>query len=116
MATAQFIQDGRSIDYTPGSAVAAGDVVVQGELVGVAKLDIAAGQKGALAVDGVFEVPKEAAEADKAIAAGVKVYWNPTNARVETGSGDPAGTYKYMGKTIKAALTTDTVTRVRLEQ
>ena len=35
MATASFIHDGRSIDYTPGSDVSAGDVVVQGELVGI---------------------------------------------------------------------------------
>ena len=32
-------QDGAAIDYTPGTDVAAGDVVVQGELVGVAKRD-----------------------------------------------------------------------------
>jgi predicted RecA/RadA family phage recombinase len=40
MATAQFIHDGEQIDYTPGSAVAAGAVVVQGELIGIAKVDI----------------------------------------------------------------------------
>jgi predicted RecA/RadA family phage recombinase len=43
--TARFIQDGKSIDYIPSG------VVVQGELVGVAKLDIAAGQLGALPVE-----------------------------------------------------------------
>ena len=42
MATATFRHEGASIDYTPGSAISAGDVIVQGELVGVAKLDIAA--------------------------------------------------------------------------
>jgi predicted RecA/RadA family phage recombinase len=39
MATATYVQHGDSIDHTPGAAVAAGDVVVQGELVGMAKLD-----------------------------------------------------------------------------
>lgn len=115
MTVAQFIQDGKSIDYTPQADVAAGDVVVVGDLVAIAKLDIVAGKLGALAIEGVFEVPKEAAAADKAIAFGTKVYWNATDKRVETSAGEPA-THKYMGKTIKAALTTDTTTRVKLEQ
>ena len=38
MAVAQFIHDGDSIDYTPTIAdVATGDVIVQGDLVGIAK-------------------------------------------------------------------------------
>lgn len=41
MAQATFVHDGRAIDYTPGGDVAAGDVVVQGELVGIAKTPIA---------------------------------------------------------------------------
>jgi len=34
---ATFVQEGCLIDYTPGADVLAGAVVVQGELVGVAK-------------------------------------------------------------------------------
>jgi len=41
----------RSIDYTPGSEVTAGDVVVQNELIGVAVADIAASEKGSLQID-----------------------------------------------------------------
>ena len=52
---ATFVHDGASIDYTPGSAVAAGDVIVQGELIGVARTPIAANALGSLAVDGVFD-------------------------------------------------------------
>ena len=37
--TARFIHDGSSIDYTPGANVTAGDVVVQGNLLAIAKLD-----------------------------------------------------------------------------
>ena len=47
MPTATFVQAGDQIDYTPGAAVAAGDVVVQGDLVGVAKQPIAANAPGA---------------------------------------------------------------------
>jgi predicted RecA/RadA family phage recombinase len=32
MATATFVQEGSAVDYTPSSAVAAGNVVVQGDL------------------------------------------------------------------------------------
>ena len=54
---ARFIHDGLSIDYTPAADVAAGDVIELGEWIGIAKLDIAAGTLGALAVaGGVFDL------------------------------------------------------------
>lgn len=111
MATAQFIHDGKSIDYTPTADVAAGDVVVQNDLLGVAKLDIAANTLGALAVIGVFDVPK-ATGAGTAIGAGAKVYWNATAKQATT----TATGNKYLGKTVKAAVDADANVRVRLEQ
>lgn len=51
--------DGKNIDYTPGSAVNAGDVVVLGSIPFIAPLDIAANALGALATEGVFKVPKK---------------------------------------------------------
>ena len=51
----EYVQRGESIDYIPAADVAAGDVIVQGELVGVAKKDIKADTLGALAVEGVFD-------------------------------------------------------------
>jgi len=54
---ASYVQVGDLLDYTPASAVAAGDVVVIGALVGVAPRAIAANAVGALAVEGVFEIP-----------------------------------------------------------
>ncbi|GIW55554.1 MAG: hypothetical protein KatS3mg082_1958 [Nitrospiraceae bacterium] len=77
MAQAVFVHEGASIDYTPAADVAAGDVVVQGDLVGVAKLDIKAGKLGALAVEGVFDFAK-ATGVGTAIAAGAIVYWDDT--------------------------------------
>ncbi len=47
MAQATYVQQGETIDYTPGSDVAAGAVVVQGDFVGVAKQPIAASTPGA---------------------------------------------------------------------
>ena len=53
-----YIQKGDVLDYTAGgSAVAAGAVVVIGELVAVAPRPIAANSLGAVAVDGVFALP-----------------------------------------------------------
>jgi len=111
MATATFVQDGSSIDYTPAGDVAAGDVVVQNDLVGIAKQPIAAGALGALAVVGVFEVPK-ATGSGTAIGAGAKVYWDGANSQA-TGS---ATGNTYMGKAVAAAGDDDATVRVRLSQ
>ena len=111
--TAEFIHDGKSIDYTPSAAVSAGDVVVQGDLIGIAKIDIPANTLGALAVQGVFDVPKTAGEGE-AIASGAKVYWDVADGVAKTD--DETGANKYLGKTVVAAADDDTTTRVRMEQ
>ena len=113
MATATFVHDGKAIDYTPSSDVSAGDVVVQGDLVAVAKLDIAADTLGALHATGAFDFPKTAGVGE-AISAGAKVYWDVADAVAKTD--DEAGANKYIGKVVKAATDDDTTVRVRLEQ
>ena len=111
--TTKFIQRGAAVDYIPGADVAAGDVVVQGELVGVAKLDIQTGKLGALAVTGLFDFPK-ATGAGTAIAAGTRVYWDEAEQVAKADS--EAGANKEIGKTVKAAADDDTLVRVRLTQ
>ena len=113
MATAQFIQDGKSIDYTPGAAVIAGDVVVQGELVGVANQDIAAGQLGALAIEGVFDFPKPTGAGTDA-AVGTLMYWDVADGNAQETA--DTGTNKLIGKLVKACTTTDTTCRIKLDQ
>lgn len=71
-----FVQDANCIDYTPATAVEAGAVVVQGSLVGVAKTGIEAGKLGALALEGVYDVPKASATT---FAAGAAVYFDASN-------------------------------------
>lgn len=110
---ARFIHDGGEIDYTPGADVAAGAVVVQGELVGVANIDIKANRLGALAATGVFDFPK-ATGGGTAIAMGVNVYWAVGPQQATTAAG--GGANKLIGKVIKAALDADTLVRVRLMQ
>lgn len=113
MSIAQFIHEGKSIDYTPGADVTAGDIVVQGDLLGVAQLDMAANQLGAVAVAGVFDIDK-ATGVGTGIAVGVKVYWDAANKQAT--ADDNAGANKYLGKSVAAAGDDDAKVRVRLEQ
>ena len=53
----RFLQEGVSIDYTPTSAVSAGNVINTGSVVGVAPADIAAGALGCLTVGGLIRGP-----------------------------------------------------------
>lgn len=108
---AQFVHDGQGIDYTPGADVAAGAVVVQNTLVGVARRPIPANTAGTLAVDGVFDFPK-ATGGGTAIGAGVSVYWNVAGSVANTTS---AGN-TLIGKSVKAAADGDATVRVRMSQ
>lgn len=74
-----FVQEGSFIDYTPGTAVAAGDVVQIGSIPLVSTRAIAANALGSLATEGLFKVPKTS----DTFAMGDAVYWNST--------GDPVG-------------------------
>ena len=111
--TTEYVQRGESIDYTPGADVAAGDVVVQGELVGVAKRNIKANELGALAVEGVFDFTK-ATGGGTAITAGANVYWDDAANQATTNAN--AGANKLIGKTVLAAADADEYVRVRLNQ
>lgn len=113
MPQATFIQDGTAIDYTPGSAVSAGDVVVQGDLIGIAKRPIAANELGALSIEGVFDLPK-ATGVGTGIAVGATVYWDVADSEAKTDS--ETGANKLLGKTILAAGDNDATVRVRLSQ
>jgi len=70
---AQFVHDGKAVDFTPTADVNAGSIVVQGDLVGITKRDIKAGSLGSIAVEGVFDIPKDPALAIE-FEAGTKVY------------------------------------------
>ncbi len=111
MAQATFVHEGCSIDYTPNADVAVGDVIVQSDLVGVAKQAIAANKLGALTVEGVFDFAK-ATGGGSGIAVGTTVYWDDTN-NVATAT---ATSNKLLGKVVKATADADTTVRVRLMQ
>ena len=105
----KYIQTGDAVDYTPGADVGAGDVVVQGDLVGVAKLDIQTGKPGALALSGLFDFPKASGAA---IAAGARCYWDAAEG-VAKGDAE-TGANKLVGKAVKAAADADATVRIAL--
>ncbi len=59
MTEAIFIQEGKCLDHTPAAAVVAGQIVVLGDLIGIAKSPIAISTLGALAVEGVYDIIKD---------------------------------------------------------
>lgn len=59
MPMATFRSDPDRIDYTPGGAVAAGDVVILNEIIGISTQDIPANTQGSLAIKGIFDITKK---------------------------------------------------------
>lgn len=110
---ATFVHRGDRIDYTPGADVAAGAVVVQAELVGVAPMPIKANQPGTLALTGVFDFPK-AVGASTAIPAGTPVYWDAGAGNATKNAA--SGANKLIGKAVRSTVDADTIVRVRLSQ
>jgi predicted RecA/RadA family phage recombinase len=106
---ARYIADFDTIDYTPVSAVSAGQVIVIGDLIAVAKLDIAAGRLGALHLTGVYDFPK-VTTGGSAIPVGTTVYWNSDTSNAQAAS----STYKQLGKVVQAAADGDSTVRVVL--
>jgi predicted RecA/RadA family phage recombinase len=111
MAQATFVHEGEAIDYTPGADVAPGDVVVQSDLVGIAKREIKANTLGALAVEGVFDVAKEAG-GGVTFSTGDLAYWDDANDVAVTTDG--GGANKLLGKAIADAADADASVRVKL--
>jgi len=88
MAT-NYVQDGGVIDYSnAGAAISSGDVVVIGNQIGIALVDIAATTgTGAVAMEGVFDVPKVDAAV---IAQGENVIYDVSASKFDDGSATPA--------------------------
>ena len=115
MSQAQYIQEGREIDYTPGADVDAGDVIVQVNLVGIAKAAIDSGDLGALSVSGIFDVQQNA----EIIPAGTAVYWDADGDSVSGTAGEGAATATasantFMGFAQAVTAATDDDVRISL--
>lgn len=108
---ADYVQKGDLIDHTPSSAVAAGGVVVIGSLVGVAPRPIAANTPGAVAVEGVYDVPKQPTGTQGAMTAGQRLYWYATSGVAVTNV-----TGVSMGYAVAAAGEQTTSVKVKLDR
>lgn len=72
MAT-NFVQDGKVIDFTAAGTITSGQVVPLQHAVGIALGDAVSGETVAVAIEGVFTVPKVSAAV---IAAGESLTWD----------------------------------------
>ena len=107
---AQYVHDGKAVDFTPDVDVSIGSIVIQGDLVGITKRDLKADMLGSIALEGVFDIPKDPADAET-YTAGQQIY--ATNDGIVT---DVSAGTVYLGKVIAAAAPTDNFVRVRLSQ
>lgn len=85
---ANYKTEGRVVQFTNGgSAISAGDVVVVGEILGVALVDIANDATGSVQVSGVFECPKVTAAV---IAQGESLTWDVSVDKFDDNAASPA--------------------------
>jgi predicted RecA/RadA family phage recombinase len=99
------VQEGNSIDYTPVSAVAAGEVVVVGSIPLPAPRAIAAAALGSLDCEGVFDVLKDSST----FTAGDAVYWDVDGTYVG-GTGIGAATSTASGNNLMGFAVNDAAT------
>lgn len=85
--TTSAVQKGDVINYTAGSDIDSGDIVVTGHTIGVAVTDIANGDTGALAIEGVFTAPKVSAAV---FAVGEKLIWDVSAGAFDDSAATPA--------------------------
>jgi predicted RecA/RadA family phage recombinase len=111
--TDKFVQRGDVIDYTNGgSAISSGDVVEMSGTLGVALTDIANGDTGAVAIEGVFTLPKVSAAV---FAVGEKLIWDTSAGAFDDSSATPAsGDITGAAVAIVAGANTETTCTVKL--
>jgi predicted RecA/RadA family phage recombinase len=102
-----FAQPGLSVSLPMPYDRTSGQGVLVGALFGVVAVDALSGASAEVAVNGVFDITKEA---PLVIAVGARVFWENTNKRVTTtATGNVA-----IGHAVVAAASADTTARVRL--
>lgn len=102
-----FIQAGSALTIPAPAAVASGDVVQAGSIIGITAGSAAAGQPVDVIVTGVFQLPKVAANN---ITLGAPVYWDATaKLATTTASGNTK-----IGVAVEAAAASTGTVKLRL--
>lgn len=105
-----LIEEGKTIDYTlTEETVASGEIVVVGDMAGVAVTGGKTGDTIALAVEGVYELPKGSG----ALAQGKKAYVNVAEDTGKTIVGTASGN-TFIGYVWAAAAAGDATVAVKL--
>lgn len=102
-----LVQPGLSVPLPMPYDRTSGQGVLVGALFGVVAVDALTGVTAEVAVNGVFDITKEA---PLVIAVGARVFWDNTNKRVTTTSTANVA----VGHAVVAAASADTTARVRL--
>lgn len=107
-----FVQRGDVIDYTAGANIVSGAVVPLQHAIGIAVTDIADGDAGAVAIEGVVEVPKVSGAV---FAVGEKLLWDASAGAFDDSAATPA-TGDIMGAVmaVKAGADGETTAIVKL--
>lgn len=82
-----FVQNGKQLDVIASAAYASGELVIEGNLVGVAVADIASGEVGAISTEGVFALAKETAAA---LIQGDVAYYDGATKKLDATNTNPA--------------------------
>jgi predicted RecA/RadA family phage recombinase len=101
MGKSDFVESGDRIDFTPASAVTAGDLVdLGGGLIGYTDNDVAANQLGTASLNGI----RRGVKSTGAIPKDQMVYWNPTGNPIGGTAGSGAWSATPLAGATKAAI------------
>jgi len=104
-----FVQEGKTITVTAPADVASGAYVVVGAIRGVAAYDAASGDPVEVVTEGVFTLPKKAADV---VAPGALLYWDAANGYLTITEG--TGSKPLAGVAVQAAGNGATTVNVKL--
>ena len=104
---ATFLHDGNTLDHIPATDVPLGAVVIIADTIGIVTRPIPAGALGALALTGVFELPRVVGGV---IPQGKRLAWDPVNQHATADLAAPG----VIPLGIAAATSVDTAATVRV--
>jgi predicted RecA/RadA family phage recombinase len=110
MGKFDFVQDGLSVDHSPSAALASGDIVILGDLIGVVPTPVGANALAGVQLAGVFDVAKSGS-AGPVFAVGDEVFYDLVNAVAKRTGGSGC---VPIGTCIATAGASDTKVRTRL--